>query len=403
MPASQTRPPKPSLDPNLQAPTANQEEEEESCGSTHVPETGQARASWKKPGSTRKNTTTSHHGGNVLDEEGMGCALLVVSEQQQKLECEEMRIEKEGVEESKTLLLLKRSVGGNDSSTTTTTTNSSRGMKRSTRSSVRKEAERQVVDSLFEHPPPPPQTLANSSAKDSESTLLAKTPSIDAGSITTTGEQMDIESDDEPHQLRALLRKPGGGHNPSHLKWFQKGRITLFGFKEVPRYMQDNPAILGGYRTACTYKENWMSLVHWHNESCNIWSHLIGAFVFILFPITLLFPSTFLSSHFLSYPLTDLLILGTFTLLAAYTFLTSALYHLHLSHSLEAYTFYGCLDYSGISATVGGTALTVLHFLFYCQPTPRTLWTVSICLCNLVVVLGFMDWRLNVAQCSVSA
>ncbi|KAI7825969.1 hypothetical protein BC939DRAFT_501928, partial [Gamsiella multidivaricata] len=52
---------------------------------------------------------------------------------------------------------------------------------------------------------------------------------------------------------------------------------------EVPAWMQDNPAIWNGYRRPTfSYKKCLASLGFLHNESVNIWTHLIGAVVCIV-------------------------------------------------------------------------------------------------------------------------
>jgi hypothetical protein len=96
------------------------------------------------------------------------------------------------------------------------------------------------------------------------------TPTATAAA-TADKDDLDIESDDEERQNVAEQRKPGSGSDTSK-KWYQNGRLKFYHFKDAPRYMQDNPAIHTGYRTAYTYTENWISLFHLHNESVSIFS-----------------------------------------------------------------------------------------------------------------------------------
>ena len=53
-------------------------------------------------------------------------------------------------------------------------------------------------------------------------------------------------------------------------------------YHEAPHYMQDNENIIRGYRIRFNTKKKIMkSLFMLHNESVNVWSHLIGVTMFI--------------------------------------------------------------------------------------------------------------------------
>ena len=57
--------------------------------------------------------------------------------------------------------------------------------------------------------------------------------------------------------------------------------ISLGSFDEAPKFMQDNEFIKGGYLLNCSsFKKTFKSLFMWHNETINIWSHLLGAIFF---------------------------------------------------------------------------------------------------------------------------
>ena len=68
-------------------------------------------------------------------------------------------------------------------------------------------------------------------------------------------------------------------------------------FEEAPKFMQDNEYIKTGYLLNCTnLKKTFKSLIMWHNETINIWSHLLGAlFFFILIFYTSIFVSNYKS------------------------------------------------------------------------------------------------------------
>ncbi|KAJ3083557.1 Adiponectin receptor protein 2 [Rhizoclosmatium hyalinum] len=161
---------------------------------------------------------------------------------------------------------------------------------------------------------------------------------------------------------------------------------------QVPRYMQDNEDIHGHYRAFYSYKENWISLFHLHNESVNVWNHLIGGFISIVLGLCSLYGITIRTLN-LADPMDRIMIL-LHCLASAFTFFTSGLYHLHLSHSYEAYNWWGCWDYAGISAQIGGATVALLYYLFYCETGLRTMWATLVLCFSSVGVIGpyFSFW-----------
>ncbi|CAA2961264.1 heptahelical transmembrane 1-like [Olea europaea subsp. europaea] len=55
----------------------------------------------------------------------------------------------------------------------------------------------------------------------------------------------------------------------------------LLSFHELPDYMKDNEYILNYYRVNWPLKEAFFSLFRWHNETLNVWTHLVGFVLFL--------------------------------------------------------------------------------------------------------------------------
>ncbi|XP_061950635.1 heptahelical transmembrane protein 1-like [Populus nigra] len=62
-----------------------------------------------------------------------------------------------------------------------------------------------------------------------------------------------------------------------------KGKKTcdLVSFWELPEYMKDNEFILSYYRADWPLKKALFSVFRWHNETLNVWTHLLGFFLFV--------------------------------------------------------------------------------------------------------------------------
>ncbi|CAI8610396.1 unnamed protein product [Vicia faba] len=58
-------------------------------------------------------------------------------------------------------------------------------------------------------------------------------------------------------------------------------RFPLVSFWELPNYMKDNEYILRYYRANWPLKEALFSLFRWHNETLNVWTHLLGFILFL--------------------------------------------------------------------------------------------------------------------------
>ncbi|CAF4307613.1 unnamed protein product, partial [Rotaria sordida] len=63
----------------------------------------------------------------------------------------------------------------------------------------------------------------------------------------------------------------------------KSNKLRLYSFEMIPEYLQSNPYIRSGYRYGLNFIGCLFSLFYLNNESINVWSHLIGAGVFLYF------------------------------------------------------------------------------------------------------------------------
>ena len=137
----------------------------------------------------------------------------------------------------------------------------------------------------------------------------------------------------------------------------------LLTWRDIQPWQQDNHYILTHYRAASySYMGCFQSLFYLHNESVNIHSHLLGAFLFAFTGV-----SVYL---FESYDVTlpDVLAFSCFFVGAVGCLGMSAYYHLITNHSLEVSRFGNQLDYVGIVALITGSFIPSIYYGFHCEP-----------------------------------
>ena len=78
--------------------------------------------------------------------------------------------------------------------------------------------------------------------------------------------------------VNAALSAPARKRRPQSTS---QGRAILTTWDFAPEHIKDNQFILRGYRAGHNFKTSIMSMFRIHNETGNIWTHLIGFIIFI--------------------------------------------------------------------------------------------------------------------------
>ena len=138
-------------------------------------------------------------------------------------------------------------------------------------------------------------------------------------------------------------------------------RLTVL-WHDLPAWQQDNHYIHSGYRPAShSYKKSAQSLGYLHNETVNIYSHLIGAVLAITSGIVLY---SVLKPRYETATREDVVVFSCFFLGATACLGMSATYHTISNHSQAVASFGNKLDYLGIVFLIWGSFIPTLYYGF---------------------------------------
>lgn len=189
--------------------------------------------------------------------------------------------------------------------------------------------------------------------------------------------------------------------------------MPLYRIDQVPEYLRDNQYILASYRAYYSTPKCLQSLFYLHNETFNIWTHLLGGVLFIYLSVQL-FSAVLLpryrhqgnvvlvsaanekSVHVEGErQLLPLLIFGFYSFSCLMCMVCSACFHMLIAHISERlYSWAHALDYFGITFLVVGSFIPFCYYCFACEPTWRKTYLTMICSFGVVGFLGplFRRW-----------
>jgi Haemolysin-III related len=197
---------------------------------------------------------------------------------------------------------------------------------------------------------------------------VSEEPLIPTGMNSSISHRKQHTSNAETH---------ANGHAPSPSHPAIRERPQLISYEEIPGWYKDNEYILRGYRPVSSSTS--ICFVSWgyiHNETFNIYSHLIAAIVFLLAQI---FVARLIKRSFPEAKAADYIIFAFFLLTAFITLSTSFLYHTLMNHSMRVSHLWLRIDFVGILFLTLGDFVSGIYLVFYCEPTLQRVYWAMVC------------------------
>ncbi|CBZ26411.1 conserved hypothetical protein [Leishmania mexicana MHOM/GT/2001/U1103] len=166
------------------------------------------------------------------------------------------------------------------------------------------------------------------------------------------------------------------------------GALPLYKFEEIPPWQRYNPYIRSRYRAFYTVEMCFKSLLGWHNETINVYSHFLTFVAFLV--LTALLYTTVLSKAITAPSLSaSKLIYGIFCFGSLMCMLNSTIYHLFNSHcNCRVMAAMGRLDFIGITVLIVSSFLPPLYVMFHCHPVARTVYITAILVLSTAGIIG---------------
>ncbi|OKL63130.1 hypothetical protein UA08_01627 [Talaromyces atroroseus] len=146
----------------------------------------------------------------------------------------------------------------------------------------------------------------------------------------------------------------------------------LLHWDELPAWLRDNRHIHTGYRPAsASFLVSFQSLSYVHNETVNIYTHLLPSLVALPAGVRLY---QILAPRYQSASPADISVFVCFFVGAAFCLGMSATYHTISNHSPAVARVGNALDYVGIVGLITGSFIPSVYYGFYCAPNLQLIY-----------------------------
>ncbi|KAI3781953.1 hypothetical protein L2E82_11981 [Cichorium intybus] len=189
--------------------------------------------------------------------------------------------------------------------------------------------------------------------------------------------------------------------NSSQTEKKGENNFPLLRYEELPDYMKDNEYILNYYRAEWSLKHAFFSLFLCHNETLNVWTHVIGFAAFLVLTIANL-TELYQVADFLNLskwvfssdtrtplPLTETPRWPLFVFLCGsmFCFISSSLCHLFSCHSQHLNCLLSQLDYTGIAVMIITSFFPPIYYIFQCDTVWQYVYLTIISLLGVLAVI----------------
>ncbi|KAI0883072.1 hemolysin-III channel protein-like protein Izh2 [Annulohypoxylon maeteangense] len=203
-----------------------------------------------------------------------------------------------------------------------------------------------------------------------------------------TGSQALVAKGLATGRLRERYRNPR--QQPTVDKIPDEKVIRLVDWENLPPWKQRGSEHLRtGYRPECA--SLWSCLHSWsyvHNETVNIFSHIIGALLFLALPLYVF--RTEVPPRYKIATTADIMVCSVYFLGVGICFTFSTLFHTFMCHSEAVYEFGVKLDYQGILLLMWGANVPLIYYSLPCDSNGQmAYWTLNTVLAGMCSLATF--------------
>ena len=150
-------------------------------------------------------------------------------------------------------------------------------------------------------------------------------------------------------------------------------------YEQLPNWMKNDSHIKFGYRRQLgSFSDCFWSLFYLHNESVNIWSHLLPAIGYLVLLLKLDVETIHSGAKIQAI---DKAVFQLYVVCTVGCLLLSAIYHGTNSHSEHISRCFLKLDYLGIVLHVMGTIISAAYFGLYGNPLSQSFYILFLVVC----------------------
>ncbi|EPS38644.1 hypothetical protein H072_7578 [Dactylellina haptotyla CBS 200.50] len=181
------------------------------------------------------------------------------------------------------------------------------------------------------------------------------------------------QSTSDRTDLDKIVKKTAEKTSDVVLKAAEQVEDALLLIADVPDWLQENEYIHTGYRPpSYSAKKSFRSILAIHNETINIWTHIVGCIIFLVIPIYVF--TTEIPPRYKIATAEDVAVCTVYFIGAAICLFLSSTYHTFMNHSPKYLSVSIQLDYLGISILIYTAMIPLIYYGFVCDHRLRNIY-----------------------------